>query len=101
MDKVFIVIGIMILFAGIAGGAIYGHVNYEYELNKCANMKGSSYEFTHDVQVGANYAQHCFRIKNHPTAYIGNIFLGIFLGGFICIVACALIFFICGVICEF
>ena len=71
------------LFIGMVGaliiclvliGVVWGHVDYNYELKKCSNLKNSNYEFTHDVQLNAKYAQDCYAIKNHPLIYMGYLF---------------------------
>lgn len=75
-------IGCIIMFFCLVFGIIYGHTDYNWEQDKCSNMRGSTYEFTHDVQLGADYASNCYWYQHHPMAYISNLLLGILLGIF-------------------
>jgi hypothetical protein len=79
-------IGAIIMFFCLVYGVTYGHVDYNWEQDKCSNMKGSTYEFSHDVQLGADYASHCYWYQNHPMAYISNILLGILIGIFMSVI---------------
>lgn len=84
-------IGLVIMFAFIAVGVVYGHVDYDWEQDKCSSMKSSNYEFSHDVQLNADYAQHCYYYQHHPMAYMFNILMGIFLGMLFSIIPWAII----------
>ena len=84
-QKITTVIGIILTFMFSVGGLIFGHVDFEYEQDKCTNMKSSTYEFTHDVQVNADYAETCYSYQNHPAAYVGNLFCGFLLAIFIAV----------------
>lgn len=79
-QTVIITIGIIITFFAMIFGVIYGHVDYDWEQDKCSNMKSSTYEFNYDVQLGADYASHCYWYQNHPMAYISNIIMGLVMG---------------------
>ena len=71
----FIAVIILLVLASATIGAFLGHVDYNYEVNKCQNLKGSNYEFTHDVQLNVKYTEHCFYIRSHPFAYFYSILL--------------------------
>jgi hypothetical protein len=75
------------MLGGIVGGII-GEVQYNYKLEECRLMTSdiSSYEFTHDVQVNADYNKQCYKIKNHPLAHFENLILG-FLAGLMSVLA--------------
>ena len=56
-------------------GSFLGAINYNYEIDKCSSMtrQTSNYDFTHTVELDANYNQHCFYYQNHPLALFCNI----------------------------
>lgn len=61
------------LFLSFSIGAIVGDYNYQHQINKCNNLRGSDYEFNIDAQINANYAESCFYYKEHPFAHISSI----------------------------
>jgi len=71
-QKIMITIGVFISFVFVMIGAVYGHIDYNWEIEKCSNLRTSSYSFTHDLQINANYASHCYWYTNHPAAYFVN-----------------------------
>ena len=64
------IITVMIICVGILPVVYFSELNYNYDYGKCKNMKQSTYEFTHDVQINAEYSQDCYYIVNHPLAKI-------------------------------
>ena len=54
-------------------GAFIGVINYEFEIDKCENMKSGNYEFSHDVQLNIQYTSNCYYYTHHNFALIGNI----------------------------
>ncbi len=70
-----------ILFIGFSFmGFYYGDINFNYEKDKCANLKTSNYEFTNDIQINVEYTEGCYYLMNHPLAYLGYICFGFIFG---------------------
>lgn len=68
------------LSVGLILGAFFGEQEYKYQVQKCNNLKTPNYEFTHDVQINADYEQNCFRMKNYKYAKTGQVFTGSAIG---------------------
>lgn len=58
----------MLFLIGVFGGIIIGEITYEYEINKCDNLKDTSYNFDFKIEKDANYAQSCYYYRNYPLA---------------------------------
>ena len=95
MNKFIFITIIVVLFLGLIGGLIGGHIDYNFEQRKCGSMTSevSSYDFDHKVELDAEFSQHCFWIKTHPLAYATNLFCGGLLGFLIAVVLSLIIFF--------
>ena len=67
---------------GIFIGAFIGMLNFDYQKQKCIDLKSSqsNYDFDHKVEVNANYNSHCYFINNHPLALILHVSEGIVFG---------------------
>lgn len=63
-----IVISLMIIVIGIIPIINFAEMDYNFEVDKCNNMKRSNYEFTHDVQINAEYSKDCYYTLNYPLA---------------------------------
>lgn len=67
---------------GLMLSIIIGHIQFNYELNQCANLRAteSQYGFTHTLETNAEYNSHCYFLRNHPLAiptyYIGRGLVG-------------------------
>lgn len=62
---------ILVLFViGGIGGFVVGEISYEYEINKCRNLKDSNYNFDFKIEKDASYAQSCYFYNNHPLARV-------------------------------
>ena len=70
---------------GLIGFIIFtfiGHIQYNYELDKCANLKSieSAYDFTNKIEIDAEFNSHCYYLRNHPLAILQYYFLSGLLG---------------------
>jgi len=97
-QKIGICIGVIITFIFMSYGIIYGHVDYNWEQDKCSNMKTSTYEFTHDVQISADYSTSCYWYQNHPMAYIANLIGCALLGILVSLIPWAIILVLNGTV---
>jgi len=79
-QTIMVVIGIIISFIMMAGGAVFGHYDYDFENDKCSNMKSSPYEFNIDAQINAEYSSSCYFYQHHKFAYGLNLILGAIMG---------------------
>ena len=73
------------LILGLIGFIIFtfiGHIQYNYELDKCANLKSieSAYDFTNRIEIDAEFNSHCYYLRNHPLAILEYHFLTGLLG---------------------
>jgi len=73
------------LILGLIGFMIsvfIGHIQFNYELNQCSNLKSteSQYGFTNVIKTNAEYNSHCYYLRNHPLA-IPSYYIGIGLLG--------------------
>jgi len=70
----YITLGILVLIIG----GILGNLVYNYELEKCQNLKSSqtNYNFDYRVELNANYNSNCYDLNNHPLALASFVFLG-------------------------
>ena len=85
----------VVLFVGITGISIYfGNVDFNYQLSKCDNMnsESSSYDFTHRVEVNADYNKDCFYIQNHPLARFTIVYGNALLTGILATIFIVLLF---------
>lgn len=79
-----IIITLYLVLSMIAG-AIYGQVNYNYNVDKCTNLKISNYNFNYDVQIDAHYAKDCYNTLNHSFALTTSILGGMIMFVFVAI----------------
>ena len=65
---------LFVVFFGV--GVYFGTIEFDYELSKCAGMdsESSSYDFTHRVEINADYNKNCFYIQNHPLARLSIVY---------------------------
>ena len=56
-------------------GTLIGHMQYNYEINKCNNLdsKESDYDFDHKIEIDANYNSNCYFLNEHPLSYASQI----------------------------
>ncbi len=73
-QKITTCIGLIITLLFVSVGVMVGDASYNWELQKCSELKSPSYEFTHDVQLNAEYSANCYRYQNHPMAYTTELF---------------------------
>ena len=89
MSELIKVFFVVFLFFSFVSGAILGNIDYNFEVDKCSNLKPSTsgYDFNYDVQLNADYEQDCYFINEHPLAYIlyviGLGLLMMLIGGFL------------------
>jgi len=50
-------------------------IQFNYELDKCENLEKPSYQFSHTLEVNAEYSSHCYYIQNNPLAFSGLVML--------------------------
>src|SRR3990167_2251366 len=79
----FLVLVTLLAIAYLVVCPILGYIDYLYEVDKCTNLKTSTYEFTHDIQVNVEYTQHCYWINNHILVIPIHIMFAYLLGGLI------------------
>ena len=75
-QRITVAVGIIITFLAVVFGLIYAHFDYSWENQKCLNLKSANYEFTHDVQLNADYASNCYWYQHHPFGYAANLLGG-------------------------
>jgi len=98
-----VVIGLMglVLFIGsLTVGIYFGNVEFDYELSKCSGMNSetSSYDFTHRIEINAEYNKDCFYIQNHPLARFTIVYGGAILFSLLVTILTCLIFVFVGLL---
>ena len=74
--KTYVVVMTLITLVLFGLGSMWGVVDYNYEIEKCSSMTSatSNYDFTHTLEIDADFSQHCFYYKNYPMALFWNVF---------------------------
>ena len=80
--RTFMICSILFVIGAVIGMVIAG-INFDYQLDKCSDLKSSesSYDFDIKLETNANYNSNCYYLKKHPLAFISYIFGGIAFGG--------------------
>ena len=91
-QSIAVTIGVAITLILICFGTYAGTVDFDVEKKMCQTMKTSNYEFTHDVQLNAEYSESCFDTLNHPLARTYYVLGGAVVGFFASLIPWLIIF---------
>jgi len=77
-----LILGIIVLVICMGIGTFLSYIDYQYQLEKCANLNSSesNYDFNLKLETNAQYNENCYFLKHHPLALFSNISMGIILG---------------------
>lgn len=75
----FALIWLLIIFILVPLVFTLGHIEFEYELDKCDNLKSteSGYDFDKTIELNAEYNEDCYYRNHNPLAYFYNVIVPI------------------------